>query len=94
MRRRSIRDEYIEGIGEVPYPHSSGTLLVVCGGLGIPSIVRVECDGSWRCVAGIFKGRPIRTDKKIVHVCEEGDVFEDLELVICGGELVPIGKER
>jgi hypothetical protein len=82
--------EYIEGIGEVPYQHRPGTLLVVRGGLGIPSIVRVERDGSWWCVAGIFKGRPILRGKPVLHVCEDGDIFEDLKLTVHDGELVPV----
>ena len=60
--------------------HEPGALLVVVGGLGIPSIVRVEPDGSWMCVAGTFKGRPIRSDKSVRHVCRDGDIFEDLGL--------------
>lgn len=67
-----------------------GALLVVVGGLGIPSIVRVEQDGSWMCVRGIFKGRPIRTNKPVRHVCRDGDIFEDLGLVVRGSELVPM----
>jgi len=82
--------EYIEGVGEVPYPVPPGTLLVVVGGLGIPSIVRVEPDSSWMCVAGIFKGRPILTNKPVRHVCQDGDIFEDLGLEVRGGELVPM----
>lgn len=71
-------------------PHVPGSLLVVVGGLGIPSIVRVEPDGSWMCVAGIFKGRVIRSDKPVRHVCRDGDIFEDLGLEVRGGELVPV----
>jgi len=72
--------------------HEPGALLVVVGGLGIPSIVRVEPDGSWMCVAGTFKGRPIRSDKSVLHVCRDGDVFEDLGLEVRGGELVPVDR--
>ncbi len=70
--------------------YEPGALLVVIGGLGIPSIVRVEPDGSWMCVAGIFKGRPINADKSVRHVCQDGDIFEDLGLAVQGGELVPV----
>jgi hypothetical protein len=70
--------------------YAPGTLLVVRGGLGIPSLVRVREDGGWTCVEGIFKGREISTNKHVCHVCQEGDEFEDLGLVVRGGELVPV----
>jgi len=70
------------------YP--AGTLLVVVGSLGIPSLVRVQPDGSWMCVEGIFRGRPIRAVKRICHVCQDGDVFEDLGLEVRNGRLVPV----
>jgi len=70
-----------------------GQLLVVVGALGIPSIVRVESDGSWWCVAGPFRGRSVGTSKTVAHVCEDGDVFEDLGVVVRGGELVPVGDQ-
>lgn len=66
-----------------------GSHLVVVGNLGIPSLVRVEADGTWRCVAGIFRGREVRAEgKRVVHVCQDGDVFEDLGLVVRGGVLL------
>ena len=68
--------------------HKQGTHLIAVGGLGIPSLVRVEDDGSWLCVAGIFKGRPISTHKSVVRVCEEGDYFEDIGARILNGKLV------
>lgn len=70
--------------------YAPGTLLVVRGGLGIPSIVRVEPDGTWMCVAGIFTGRSIRANKEVVHICEDGDVFVDRGLVVRDGELVSV----
>ena len=63
------------------------TYLVVVGPIGIPSLVRVEPDGSWMCVAGIFKGRYIRNDKEVRHICKDGDIFTDLGLAIENGEL-------
>lgn len=70
--------------------YAPGQILVVVGGLGIPSIVRVEADGSWTCIAGIFKGRPILTNKPVRHVCQDGDIFEDLGVVVRAGRLVPV----
>ena len=74
-----------------------GKLLVVVGGFGIPSIVRVEPDGSWTCVAGIFCGRKMApAGRRVVRVCEDGDVFEDVGpfgVRVDGGRLVDLEKE-
>jgi len=69
-----------------------GSFIVVRGGIGIPSLVQVQDDGAWLCVAGIFKGRELSHGKKVVHVCEDGDVFEDLGVEVRGRELVPVSK--
>ena len=42
--------------------------LVVVGSRGIPSLVRVERDGSWLCVGGIFKVRKLGKTKAVKHV--------------------------
>lgn len=86
-------NEHIEGVGEVPRPFVPGTLLVVRGNLGVPYIVRVEAAGMWVCIYGIFKGRHIQSNKQVLHVCEDGDTFDDIGLVVRGGELVPMGYE-
>lgn len=64
-------------------------LLVVRGGLGIPQIVRVTADEEWIGVLGIGKDRIVNAEsKQVLHVCQEGDVFEDVGVVVENGKLV------
>lgn len=71
-----------------PYDYP-GMLLVVRGGLGIPQIVRVTADEEWIGVLGIGKDRIVNAEsKQVLHVCQEGDVFEDVGVVVENGKLV------
>lgn len=75
-----------------------GSLLIITGALGVPTIVRVETneagDEVWRGVFGFSRGRQVSpVGKTIKHVCSEGDVFDDIGWEVRGGELVRI-KER
>lgn len=73
-----------------PYGYP-GMFIVILGGLGIPQIVRVTTEDTWEGVLGFAKGRIVNAEgKQIVHVCQEGDIFEDIGLVVRDGELVPV----
>ena len=68
-----------------------GMLLIARGAIGVPYIVRVQGDGTWLCVAGIFSGRRVvARRRRALAIIEEGDVIEDLGLVARGGELVDV----
>ena len=70
-----------------------GMLIIARGAIGVPYIVRVQGDGTWLCVAGVFSGRhwdgPTKS-RRALAIIEEGDVIEDLGLVARGGELVKV----
>ena len=70
-----------------PYDYP-GMLLIVRGGLGIPQIVQVR-DEQWVGVYGIGKDRVVAL-KTVCAVLSEGDVIEDLGLVVRDRELCAI----
>jgi hypothetical protein len=79
-----------------PYAYP-GMLLVVRGPLGLPQIVRVTGDEEWIAVVGLggSSGRVVNSESKtVLHVCQNGDIFEDLGMVVKGGELVPVRRAR
>lgn len=77
-----------------PYDYPS-MLLVILGGLGIPQIVRITGEDTWEGVWGFVKGRIVNAEgKQIVHVCQEGDIFEDIGMVVRDGDLVLVQQPQ
>jgi len=79
-------------ISPTEYP---GMLLVVRGALGIPQIVRVTDEATWEGMFGFTRGRDVNpSGKQVLHVCSEGDVFEDIGLVVKDGGLAPVVEDK
>jgi hypothetical protein len=77
-------------VEKMPYEYP-GMLLVVRDGLGI-QIVQVTGEDTWEGVYGIGKGRIVQAEgKDVVHVCQDGDIFEDIGMEVKGGALVHVG---
>lgn len=88
MNRDDQRPTCPKCVEKHPYEHP-GMLLIVLGGLGVPQIVRVTDEDTWEGVFGFSKGRTIAAEgKTVIHVLQDGDVIEDIKMIVRGDELV------
>lgn len=58
-------------------PMAPGTIFLATSNLGFPLVLKVENDGSWVCIYGVFNDRYVSSVMPDIQVLAEGDIIDN-----------------